>query len=110
MWAQIEENGAKLLAGLTDAAAAAKIPLAPARVGSMFGFFFTHGPVINWATAKVADTQRFGRFFRAMLEQGVYLAPSQFEAGFLSTAHGPQEIDATLAAAEQAFALEQRKA
>jgi glutamate-1-semialdehyde 2,1-aminomutase len=70
----------------------------------MFGFFFTKGPVINWATAKPSDTKRFGAFFQAMLEQGVYLAPSQFEAGFLSTAHGAAEIKATIEAAARAFA------
>lgn len=58
----------------------------------------------DWATAKTADTKKFSAFFRAMLDAGVYLAPSQFEAGFMSAAHGEAEIDATLAVAEHAFA------
>ena len=62
----------------------------------MFTTFFTDQPVTNWATAKTCDTQKFGKFFRVMLEQGVYLAPSQFEAGFLSTAHHEKEIKATV--------------
>jgi len=73
------------------------------RVGSMFTFFFTEGPVRDWESAKICDTARFGRFFRAMLERGVYLAPSQFEAAFLSAAHSEQDIDHTLAAAREAL-------
>jgi len=69
----------------------------------MFGFFFTEGPVINWSTAKLADTKRFAAFFQAMLTNGVYLAPSQFEAGFLSIAHGADEIEATLRAMALSF-------
>lgn len=103
-WALMELAGEKLLEGLTLAAADAGIPLTTARVGTMFGFFFTEGPVINWSTAKQADTKRFAAFFQAMLEQGVYLAPSQFEAGFLSTAHGAEEIKETILAAARAFA------
>jgi len=75
------------------------------RVGSMFTFFFKEGPVTDWDSAKGADTARFGRFFRAMLERGVYLAPSQFEAAFLGTAHTDEDIDRTLAAAREAFAI-----
>jgi glutamate-1-semialdehyde 2,1-aminomutase len=74
------------------------------RVGSMFTFFFTPNPVTDWESAKVADTARFGRFFRAMLERGVYLAPSQFEAAFLGAAHSDADIDATIAAAKESFA------
>jgi glutamate-1-semialdehyde 2,1-aminomutase len=74
-----------------------------ARAGSMFGLFFTDVPVTSWETAKTADTQRFAAFHRALLDRGVYLAPSQFEAGFVSTAHGDAEIDATIAAAEEAL-------
>jgi glutamate-1-semialdehyde 2,1-aminomutase len=104
VWDQLDHAGETLLAGLSAAAQEARIEIAPGRVGTMFGFFFTKGPVINWATAKPADTKRFGAFFQAMLEQGVYLAPSQFEAGFLSTAHGAEEIKQTIAAAARAFA------
>jgi glutamate-1-semialdehyde 2,1-aminomutase len=71
----------------------------------MFGFFFTESPIRSWESAKEhADTQRFAAFHRAMLERGVYLPPSQFEAWFLSTAHGDAEIDATVSAAREVFA------
>jgi glutamate-1-semialdehyde 2,1-aminomutase len=75
------------------------------RVGSMFTFFFTPEPVTDWDSAKKADTARFAVFFRAMLERGVYLPPSQFEAAFLSAAHSDQDIQATVAAARESFAL-----
>jgi glutamate-1-semialdehyde 2,1-aminomutase len=74
------------------------------RVGAMFTFFFRPGPVTDWESAKVSDTERFGRFFRAMLERGIYLAPSQFEAAFLSAAHTDEDIARTVAAAREAFA------
>jgi glutamate-1-semialdehyde 2,1-aminomutase len=74
------------------------------RVGSMFTFFFTDQPVTDWESAKTSDTAKFGRFFRGMLERGVYLAPSQFEAAFLSAAHSEEAIDATIAAARESFA------
>jgi len=102
-WVALEAGSAKLTAGLSALAEEAKVRVASQRVGTMFTLFFTDAPVTNWATAKVCDTQKFGAFFRAMLEGGVYLAPSQFEAGFMSTAHGEAEINATLKAAERAF-------
>jgi glutamate-1-semialdehyde 2,1-aminomutase len=74
------------------------------RVGSMFTFFFSDGPVTDYESAKRSDTARFGRFFRAMLERGIYLAPSQFEAAFLSAAHSAEDIDRTVSAAKKAFA------
>jgi glutamate-1-semialdehyde 2,1-aminomutase len=74
------------------------------RVGSMFTFFFTSDPVTDWDSAKKSDTQRFRRFFQAMLERGIYLAPSQFEAAFLSAAHTGEDIERTLAAARESFA------
>jgi glutamate-1-semialdehyde 2,1-aminomutase len=73
------------------------------RVGSMFTFFFTGGPVTDYESAKRSDTARFGRFFRAMLDCGIYLAPSQFEAAFLSAAHSEEDIRKTVAAAREAF-------
>jgi glutamate-1-semialdehyde 2,1-aminomutase len=76
------------------------------RVGSMFTMFFTGQPVTDYASAKRSDAARFGRFFRAMLERGVYLAPSQFEAAFVSAAHTEDDIRRTIAAAGEAFALE----
>jgi glutamate-1-semialdehyde 2,1-aminomutase len=75
------------------------------RVGSMFTFFFNRGPVTDWESAKESDTERFGRFFRLMLERGIYLAPSQFEAAFLSAAHSEEDIDRTVEAARECFAL-----
>jgi glutamate-1-semialdehyde 2,1-aminomutase len=73
------------------------------RTGSMFTFFFTSGPVTDYESAKRSDTARFGRFFRAMLERGIYLAPSQFEAAFVSAAHTEEDIRRTAAAARDAF-------
>ncbi len=76
------------------------------RVGSMFTFFFTPDPVIDWESAERADTKRFGRFFHWMLDRGIYLAPSQFEAGFLSAAHSEQDIARTVDAAREFFGSE----
>jgi glutamate-1-semialdehyde 2,1-aminomutase len=74
------------------------------RVGSMFTFFFTESPVTSWDSAKTADTERFRKFFHHMLDRGVYLAPSQFEAGFVSDAHTDEDIRVTLQAASEFFA------
>ncbi len=104
VWEQLEGTGAALAAGLAERAERAGIPTQINRIGTMFGLFFADQPVINWQTARRADTERFKTYFQTMLAQGVYLAPSQFEAGFISTAHGPTEIAATLDAAETAFA------
>jgi glutamate-1-semialdehyde 2,1-aminomutase len=98
-YADLEAAGAELESGLRGAAAAAGVPVTLNRVGSMFTAFFTEGPVRNYTEAKRCDTARFGAFFRAMLAEGIYLAPSQFEAAFLSTAHTPDDIRATVAAA-----------
>ena len=89
--------------GLAARAADAGIPLTTSAVGGMFGFFFHPGPVANFDDAKKSDLPRFKVFFHAMLARGIYLAPSAFEAGFVSLAHGPREIRATLAAAAVAF-------
>ena len=99
VWDGLERAGERLLAGLASLGA----PVQLARVGTMWGLFFADTPVLSWEDAKTADTERFARFHRAMLDRGVYLAPSQFEAGFLSTAHGDAEIDATVEAARAAF-------
>jgi glutamate-1-semialdehyde 2,1-aminomutase len=74
------------------------------RVGSMFTFFFTDQPVTDYESAKRSDTARYARFFRAMLDRGVYLAPSQFEAAFISSAHSEEDVGKTVAAAREAFA------
>ena len=73
------------------------------RVGSMFTFFFTDGPVTDWESARRCDTARFGQFFRAMLDRGIYLAPSQFEAAFLSAAHTDEDVRRTIEAAGEAL-------
>jgi len=73
------------------------------RVGSMFTYFFTTDPVTDWESAKKCDTARFGKFFHFLLERGVYIAPSQFEAGFVSAAHSKEDIQATVAAAREFF-------
>ena len=77
--------------------------LTPNAAGSMFTTFFLDGPAQDWSTVRRADTGRFGRFFQAMLAEGVYLAPSQFEAGFMTTAHSDEAIEATIEAARKAF-------
>ena len=74
------------------------------RVGSMFTWFFTAKKVTDWDSAATSDTEAFGRFFRAMMESGVYLPPSQFEAAFLSAAHTDADVEETIAAAREAFA------
>ncbi|HWQ24344.1 MAG TPA: glutamate-1-semialdehyde 2,1-aminomutase [Gaiellaceae bacterium] len=104
VWAGLERAGARLERGLAEAAAAAPFPLQVARVGTMLGLFFTEAPPASWEEAKRADTERFAAFHRELLERGVYVAPSQFEAGFLSTAHGDAEIDATVTAVGEALA------
>jgi glutamate-1-semialdehyde 2,1-aminomutase len=98
---QLEALSGRLGEGLAGAAEAAGITATINRVGSMITLFFCSGPVTDYASAKTADTQRFGRFFRGMLERGVYLPPAQFEAAFVSLAHTEADIDETIAAAEQ---------
>ncbi|MCZ8132159.1 MAG: glutamate-1-semialdehyde 2,1-aminomutase [Steroidobacteraceae bacterium] len=94
----------RLVGGLKQAAAAAGVPLATNHVCGMFGFFFTASPqVTSYAAATACDVERFKRFFHAMLDEGVYLAPSAFEAGFVSITHGDAELEHTVAAAERAF-------
>ena len=100
VWDDLERAGARLEAGLRTLGEGVQV----ARAGTMFGLSFADAPVTSWNTAKVADTGRFAGFHATMLERGVYLAPSQFEAGFLSTAHGEAEIDATIDAARDALA------
>jgi glutamate-1-semialdehyde 2,1-aminomutase len=104
VWERFDELGRDLDEGIRQAASRAGIPIYQTRLGSMQGLFFMERPVVDYTSAKEADTERFGRYFRAMLDAGVYLAPSQFEAGFLSTAHGSAEIERTLEAAEPALA------
>jgi glutamate-1-semialdehyde 2,1-aminomutase len=107
---RLERQSAKLAEGLAGAAAAAKVPVQVNRVGSMLTVFFSEKPVFDAASARAASTKRFGAFFHALLEHGVYFPPSQFEAAFLSTAHTDGDLDLTLAAAEKAFAAAARVA
>jgi glutamate-1-semialdehyde 2,1-aminomutase len=98
-YAQLEKLGAQLEAGMKDAAKSAKIPMTFNRCGSMFCGYFTGGPVRNLADAMKSDRERFKKFFNGMLAEGIYLAPSQFEAGFISTAHTAADIGRTVKAA-----------
>jgi glutamate-1-semialdehyde 2,1-aminomutase len=103
--ARLQATTDRLVAGFAAAARKAGVPLATNHVCGMFGLFFTAAPrVTGYAGATACDVERFRRFFHAMLDEGVYLAPSAFEAGFVSAAHGEAEIDQTIAAAERAFA------
>ena len=98
-YATLDALGRQLEAGMLDAAKAAGVTVTWQRLGSMFCGYFTAGPVWNLSDAMRSDRAKFARFFHGMLAEGVYLAPSQFEAGFLSTAHTPDDIDATVRAA-----------
>jgi glutamate-1-semialdehyde 2,1-aminomutase len=104
VWDAIARTAEALERRLAAAAAAARVPVRINRVGTMLTVFFSDRPVTDWATAKACDTTRFARFFRALLANGVFWVPSQFEAAFLSAAHGPAELDTTEAAARRAFA------
>ena len=103
IYKKLEERSAQLAEGIGKEAKQAGIPLVQHRVGSMMTSFFTSGPVVDWNSAKRSDTKQYGQFFHRMLEQGVYLAPSQFEAAFLSTAHTPADIERTIKAVRVAF-------
>ena len=102
-WSRLEERAAALAAGIRSAAQQAGVPIQQTRAGTMFTTFFTDQEPLDWQSVKTCDTERYGRFFRRLLESGVYLAPSQFEAGFLSTAHGDEEIENTVLAFREAF-------
>jgi glutamate-1-semialdehyde 2,1-aminomutase len=103
LYKKLDQQAAELAEGIGAAAKKAGVPLTQTRVGSMLCGFFTKGPVVDWASAKQSDTQRYARFFNRMLEKGVYFAPSQFEAAFLSTAHTGADIQKTILAARAAL-------
>lgn len=103
VYRDLEEKGNRLEEGLQQAALKANVPYYQTRVGSMFGGFFTKGPVVDYSTAKQSDTQVYAKFFHGMLDHGVYLAPSQFEAMFLSTAHTLRNIQQTVSASLKVF-------
>ena len=103
VYEQLEQRSARLCAGLSQAAAEAEIKTFTNRVGSMWTGFFAGEPVTNWETANKSNRDLYGRFFHAMLAEGVYLAPSQFEAAFVSIAHTDVIIDETIEAARKAY-------
>jgi glutamate-1-semialdehyde 2,1-aminomutase len=105
VYPRLDQLSGELAAGIAAAAKDAGVPICYNRVGSMFTWFFTPGPVTDWNSASKCDTEMFGRFFRTMLENGIYLPPSQFEAAFVSAAHTKEDIQQTIVAAKRAFAL-----
>jgi glutamate-1-semialdehyde 2,1-aminomutase len=103
VYPRLEATAKAVTEGVAAEAAQAGVSLTLNRVGAMWTWFFTPGPVTNYAQAAQSDTAAFGRFHQAMLNAGVWLPPSQFEAAFLGTAHGAEEVAATIAAAHEAF-------
>jgi glutamate-1-semialdehyde 2,1-aminomutase len=100
---KLESLGARLERGVRDAAKGASVSLRINRAGSMFTIFFTDRDVFDFDSAKTCDRHRFNRFFHSMLDQGIYLPPSQFEAAFISAAHTVEDIDRTVEAAAKAL-------
>jgi len=103
VYPKLEATAKAVAEGVALQAAAAGVPLTTNRVGSMWTWFFNPNPVTNYAQAAKSDTEAFGRFHHSMLDQGIWLPPSQFEAMFLGTAHGEAEVQATITAAKSAF-------
>src|SRR5579864_3918552 len=104
IYPRIDKLSGELVDGVTAAAKDAGVSLCHNRVGSMFTWFFQKGPVTNWDSASKSKTEAFGKFFRGMLDAGVYLPPSQYEAAFLGATHSEEDVQRTIAAAKQAFA------
>ncbi len=104
IYPKIDRLSGELVEGVAAAAKDAGAKLTSNRVGSMFTWFFTPDPVTNWESASKSDTEAFGRFFRGMLDQGIYLPPSQYEAAFLGAVHTREDVQKTIAAAKEAFA------
>jgi glutamate-1-semialdehyde 2,1-aminomutase len=100
---KLEEKSSRLAEGMAGAAKKSGRPLQTTRVGSMFCMFFAQDEVHDWTSAAASDTEAFARYFRSMLEQGIYLAPSQFETAFVSIAHSDEDIERTITAAEKAL-------
>ena len=103
VYEQLETSSRKLCEGLADAAREAEVTTITNRVGSMWTSFFTDEPVTNWQTANRSNREQYAAFFHAMLDEGVYLAPSQFEAAFVSLAHTDEIVEQTINAAKRAF-------
>jgi glutamate-1-semialdehyde 2,1-aminomutase len=108
IYPRLEKLSGQLVEGVAAAAADAGVALCHNRVGSMFTWFFTKGPVTDWDSASKSDTEAFGKFFRSMLDTGVYLPPSQYEAAFLGATHTEEDVQRTIAAAKQAFEAVQK--
>jgi glutamate-1-semialdehyde 2,1-aminomutase len=104
IYPQLERVTQSIAEGVAELARKAGVPLTTNRVGSMFTWFFTPGPVTDFASASASDSGAFARFHRRMMEAGVWLPPSQFEAAFVSTAHGEAEVELVLEAAREALA------
>jgi glutamate-1-semialdehyde 2,1-aminomutase len=104
VYRDLEERTSAVAEGISAAGREAGVPMETNRVGSMVTWFFTGTPVTDWTTAETSDTEAFGRFHRSMLDQGVWLPPSQFEAAFLSAAHTDSDIEMTVEAAHKVFA------
>ena len=104
-YAALELNATRLTDALAEVAGSCGVDLEINQIGSMWTAFFTQEAVVDYATAKTSDTQKYATFFRGMLEEGIYLAPSQFEAAFISTAHTDEDIDKTIEASKKALAL-----
>ncbi len=102
---KLEATTKRLITGIIDAAKGSGLSITGSSISAMFGFYLCEGPVRNFEEAKSADTERFGKLHNAMLERGIYLAPSAFEAGFTSLAHSDDDIEATLQAFRESFAL-----
>jgi len=105
IYLRLERQSTNLVASIVQAACNKQIPLRANRVGSMFTWFFCSEPVTDWTSAAKSDTKKFAAFHRAMLEQGIYLPPSQFEAAFMSTAHSENDLQETIEKAKKTFAL-----
>jgi glutamate-1-semialdehyde 2,1-aminomutase len=100
---KLEKLASQLADGIKKAAESAGAPIFQTRVGSMLGMFFTSETVVDWPSAKLADTRRYAKFFHEMLSASSYFAPSQFEAAFVSLAHSEEDIASTVEAATQVF-------
>src|SRR5215469_7194264 len=103
IYQQLEQRAAKLVDGVLNAAKKKGVSVSASRVGSMFTWFFQPGEVHDWETAAKSDTQMFGKFYRGMLERGIYLPPSQYEAAFMSAAHTEEDVRRTIEAAAEAL-------
>ena len=103
VWNSLETAATHLRTQLSDATNSVGIPVQVTGAGTMFSLFFSADPVLDWPSVRSCDTNRFGRYFKAMLSKGIYLAPSQFEASFISTAHDPDILVATIEAAQESF-------